>query len=117
MWATALIVGLASLKLLPAKRLREANLRLRSRLPGIALIILYVVICVLFFVGVFFLCLALGAPEIVRNVILGVLIGLAIGFVPLIDPRNTDEEDAKKAELKQQAAIEKQSKKNKKKKK
>lgn len=92
LWGSAIIVGLLSLKLIPAKKLRGANRRLRSRIPGVTLIILYVIIVALFFVGAYFLCLAAGAPVIVRNIILGVLIGLAIGFTPLIDGRYTDDE-------------------------
>ena len=93
LWGSAIVVGLLSLKLIPAKKLKGANRRLRSRIPGVTLIILYVIIVALFFVGAYFLCLAAGAPVIVRNIILGVLIGLAIGFTPLIDGRYTDEDD------------------------
>ena len=93
LWGSAIIVGLLSLKLIPAKKLRGANRRLRSRIPGVTLIILYVIIVALFFVGAYFLCLAANAPVIVRNIILGVLLGLAIGFTPLIDGRYTDEDD------------------------
>ncbi len=91
LWGSAIIVGLLSLKLIPAQKLKGVNRRLRSRIPGVALILLYVIIVALFFVGAFFLCLALGAPVIVRNIILGVLIGLAIGFTPIIDGRYTDD--------------------------
>lgn len=91
LWGSAIVVGLLSLKLIPAKKLKGANRRLRSRIPGVTLIILYVIIVALFFVGAYFLCLAAGAPVIVRNIILGVLLGLAIGFTPLIDGRYTDD--------------------------
>ncbi len=93
LWGSAIVVGLLSLKLIPAKKLKGANRRLRSRIPGVTLIILYVIIVALFFVGAYFLCLAAGAPAVVRNIILGVLIGLAIGFTPLIDGRYTDEDE------------------------
>ncbi len=90
LWGSAIIVGLLSLKLIPAASLKKANVRLRSRIPGVTLIILYVIICALFFVGAYFLCLAFGAPTVVRNIVLGVLIGLAIGFTPLIDGRYSE---------------------------
>lgn len=93
LWGTAILVGLASLKLIPAKKLSKANRRMRARFPGFAIAIMYIIICVLFFVGVFFLCLAFGAPVIVRNIILGVLLGLFIGFVPLVDGRNTGDDE------------------------
>ena len=91
LWGTAIIVGLLSLKLIPAQKLKGVNRRLRSRIPGVTLIILYVIIVALFFVGAFFICVAAGVPVIVRNIILGVLIGLAIGFTPIIDSRYTDD--------------------------
>lgn len=91
LWGTAVVVGLLSLKLIPAKKLLPVNRRLRGRIPGVALIVLYAVIWALFFVGVYFLCLALSAPVVVRNVILGVMIGLAIGLTPIIDGRYTEE--------------------------
>lgn len=95
LWGTAIIVGLASLKLIPAKKLAKANRRMRARIPGVTLIILYVIICTLFLVGAYFLCFALSAPVIVRNIIIGVLIGLAIGLVPLIDGRYSDDDNNK----------------------
>ena len=93
LWGTAILVGLASLKLIPAKKLSAANRRMRERFPGMALAIMYIVICILFFVGAYFLCMALDVNVIVRNVILGVLLGLFIGFVPIVDKRNSEEDD------------------------
>ena len=95
LWGTAILVGLASLKLIPAKKLRAANRRMRARIPGMTLAIMYVIICALFFVGAYFLCLAFGAPTVVRNIILGVLLGLFIGFVPLVDRRNSGDDEGK----------------------
>ena len=96
LWGTAILVGLASLKLIPADKLRRANRRMRSRIPGVAIIVLYFIICALFIVGAFFLCLALNAPTVVRNIIVGVLIGLSIGFTPIIDKRYSEDEEEKK---------------------
>ena len=93
LWGTAIVVGLISLKLIPAKKLSSANRRMRARFPGMALAIMYIVICALFFVGTYFICLYFNANEIVRNVILGVLLGLFIGFVPIVDKRNSGEDD------------------------
>ena len=94
--ATAIIVGLISLKLIPAKKLRAANRKMRNVFPGMALAIMYVVIGILFIVGAYFLCEALNTGRVARDIILGVLLGLIIGFVPLVDKRNTDEDDEKK---------------------
>ena len=88
LWGTAILVGLASLKLIPAKKLSKTNRKMREKIPGMALAIMYILICVLFFVGAFFLCLAFKAPVVVRNIILGLLLGLFIGFIPIVDSRN-----------------------------
>ena len=93
LWGTAILVGLASLKLIPAKKLSAANRRMRERFPGMAIAIMYIVICILFFVGAYFLCMAFDASVIVRNIILGVLLGLFIGFVPIVDKRNSGDDD------------------------
>ena len=85
LWGTAIIVGLLSLKLIPAKKLSNANRRMREKIPGMTLAILYIVVCALFCVGAYFLCLGLHAPVIVRNIIVGFILGLAIGFVPIVD--------------------------------
>ena len=90
---TAIIVGLVSLKLLPAKKLAAANRRLRARFSGVALIIMYLIICTLFFVGAYFICVYFNAGETVRSIILGVLLGIFIGFSPIIDKKNVGEED------------------------
>ncbi|MBR6917124.1 MAG: hypothetical protein IKN38_02980 [Clostridia bacterium] len=93
LWGTAILVGLVSLKLIPAKRLAAANRRMRSRFSGMALAIMYIMIGILFFVGVYFLCMALDAPAVVRNVILGVILGLFIGFIPIVDKKNSGDDD------------------------
>jgi|GEM_PF-2296402 len=93
LWGSAIVVGLLSLKLIPAKKLARANRRMREKIPGMTLAIMYIIICILFFVAAFFLCLTFNAPVIVRNIILGVMLGLFIGFVPLVDKRNAEEDE------------------------
>lgn len=93
LWGTAIVVGIAGMVIIPAKKLSKINRRLRSRIPGVTLILLYAIICALFFVSGYFLCLAFKAPLIVRNIVLGVLIGLAIALVPMIDKRNSGEDE------------------------
>ena len=100
LWGTAIIVGLISLKLIPAKKLSAANRRMRARFPGLALAIMYIIICALLFVGAYFLCMSFEVNAIVRNVILGVLLGLFIGFVPIVDKRNAEEDDETKEDNK-----------------
>ena len=95
LWGTALVVGLVSLKLIPAKKLSAANRRMRARFPGMAVALMYIIICILFFVGAYFLCMAFNASAVVRNIILGVLLGLFIGFVPIVDKRNSGEDEEK----------------------
>ena len=96
LWGTAILVGLVSLKLIPAKKLRGANRRMRTRFSGKALAFMYIIICILFFVGAYFLCMAFEVAPIVKNIILGVLLGLFIGFIPIVDGRNSgDDEDGK----------------------
>ena len=92
-WGTAIIVGLASLKLIPAKKLSAANRRMRERFSGMAVAIMYIIICALFFVGAYFLCVSLEVNAIARNIILGVLLGLFIGFIPIVDKKNSGEDD------------------------
>ena len=97
LWGTAILVGLASLKLIPAKKLRKANRRMRARFSGKVVALMYIAICVLLFLGIHFLCMSLDVNAIVRNVILGVLLGLFIGFIPIVDIRNSvDDEDDNK---------------------
>ncbi len=93
LWGTAILVGLASLKLIPAKKLSAANRRMRTRFSGMAIAIMYIVICILFFVGAYFLCVSLDVNAIARNIILGVLLGLFIGFIPIVDRKNSGEDD------------------------
>ena len=98
LWGTAIVIGLLSLWLIPAKKLAGANRRMRARFSGTALAIMYIVIGILFFIGAMGLCIVFNAAPIVRNVILGAVIGLFIGFIPIVDKRNAEETDDKKEE-------------------
>jgi len=97
MWGSALVVGLASLKLIPAKKLTAANKRMRSRFSGKVIAILYIVFWILLFAGAYFICTGVNLNPIAKNVILGVIIGLFVGFIPAVDKRNCGEEEQKEA--------------------
>lgn len=88
-WGSALIVGLFLLKLVPAEKLKGTNKKMREKIPGFLLAVLYVLIGVLFIAGGYLLCFFLGAPPVVSMIITGALLGAFIGFIPLVDIRHS----------------------------
>lgn len=86
-WISAVVVGLILLKAIPAEKLRSANNKMRAKIHGGLLAILYVLIGVMFYIAVYFLCVVLNANEIIRNILTGAVLGAFIGFVPLVDSR------------------------------
>ena len=86
LWITAIVVGLASMWLIPAKKLSKLNRRFRDRINGKLL-------AVLFFLGVYVICKAANVNAIARNIMLGALIGLFVGFIPVVDKRNYEEKE------------------------
>ena len=92
MLGTAIVIGLASLKLIPAKKLSAANKRMRNRFSGKLLAVLYVVFWILLFVGAMFICIAVNLNKVAMYIILGVILGLFVGFIPIVDKRNAEED-------------------------
>lgn len=95
-WGVAIVVGLASSILIPSKKLSSVNRKMREKIPGMALTIMYIVFWILMAVAGFFLCTAFNASVPVRNAILGVILGLFIGFIPIVDRRNAEDDGEKK---------------------
>lgn len=88
-WGSTFVVGLLLLKLVPAEKLARANRKMRERLPGFLVVIMYIIIGGLFTAGSFLLLSFLGAPTWVTYVITGALVGAFIGLIPLIDPKHS----------------------------
>lgn len=89
MWATAIVVGFILLKVIPAAKLSRANKKMREKIPGLALIIMYFVIGILIWFGIYVLLSLLNVNEIVRYVISGAIIGAFVGLIPLVDKKNS----------------------------
>ncbi len=87
-WLSALIVGIVLLKGLPAEKLTGINQKLRSKMNGGLLGILYVLTGVFIFAGVYLLCLVLGAPTWLTYILSGSVIGAFIGLIPMVDKRH-----------------------------
>ena len=87
-WGTAVIVGLLLLKLLPASKLSSFNKKMREKIAGPLIAVLYILILVLLFIGVYGICFFLSANVIVTRVLTGAVLGAFIGLIPLVDSRH-----------------------------
>ena len=92
-WGSAVVVGLILLKAIPAEKLRSTNNKMREKISGGVLAVLYVLIGVLFFVSTYFLCEILNVNVIAKNVLTGAILGAFIGFIPLVDSRYANNGD------------------------
>ena len=98
LWGSAVVVGLLSLKLIPAKKLKAANNRMRRRFSGKAIALMYIIFWILIFVGALLICTAVNLNGIAKNIILGVILGAFIGLIPIVDKRNSGEEEDEASE-------------------
>lgn len=94
-WLSALIVGIVLLKGLPAEKLTGINQKLRSKMNGGLLAVLYVLVGVFLFGGVYLLCLVLSAPTWLTYILSGSVIGAFIGLIPLVDKRHSNNNNNK----------------------
>lgn len=88
-WGATFVVGLLLLKLLPAEKLKGANRKMREKIPGFLLAVMYVLIGVLLIVGSYLLCFFLNAPAPLTMIIVGSILGAFIGLIPLVDVRHS----------------------------
>lgn len=91
-WLSALIVGIVLLKGLPAEKLSGINKKLRAKMNGGLLAVLYVLTGVFIFAGVYLLCLVLGAPTWLTYILSGSVIGVFIGLIPVVDKRHSKDD-------------------------
>ena len=89
-WLCAVIVGLLLLKLLPADKLKAANKKMHEKLPSILLTVFYILIFVLLYVAALMLTTVFEAPDAVKNIITGSILGAFIGLIPLVDKRYSE---------------------------
>lgn len=88
-WVSVFAVGLILLKALPAEKLKATNMKIREKLPGGLVAILYVLIGVCFIGGSFLLCSVLGASTEVKGIVTGAFLGAFIGLIPIVDSRHS----------------------------
>lgn len=88
-WLSAVLVGLLLLKLLPAKKLAPLNKKIREKMPGYLIAILYILIFVFLFSGLHGICFLLSAPVVLTHVLTGSVIGAFIGLLPIVDSRHS----------------------------
>ena len=87
-WGSAVIVGLLLLKLLPASKLSSFNKKMREKIAGPLISVLYILIFVLLFIGVYGICYLLSANVTVICILTGAVLGAFIGLIPLVDSRH-----------------------------
>lgn len=88
-WGSAVIVGLLLLKLIPASKLSTVNKKMRSKIPGSVLVLLYFLISAFTFVGIYLICLITSANVIITRVLTGSILGAFIGLIPLVDKKHS----------------------------
>lgn len=87
-WLSALIVGIVFLKVLPGEKLSGINRKMREKLPGFLLAVLYILVGVFIFAGVYLLCVVLSAPTWLTYILSGSVLGAFIGLIPIVDSRH-----------------------------
>lgn len=76
------------LKAVPSEKLAGANRKMREKIPGFLLVVLYILSGAFIFGGVYILCHVTNLPVPVTYILSGAVIGAFIGLVPLVDVRN-----------------------------
>lgn len=94
-WIAAVVVGFVLLKAIPAKKMAGLNKRMREKIPGFLLAILFILIGAFFIAGIYFLCDFLDTPKVLTRILTGAILGAFIGFIPLVDGRNTKDGEKK----------------------